>query len=68
MVFFRFSDGKSVLQLVVELIPPGNIVLTDGEGTISLCLKEYKGLRRTIARREQILPASSGEDISGGGQ
>jgi predicted ribosome quality control (RQC) complex YloA/Tae2 family protein len=56
VVFFRFiADGKPV-QLVLELIPPGNIILTDESGRVVLSLREAKGPQRTVARGRVYLP------------
>ncbi|MDA4114052.1 MAG: NFACT family protein [Thaumarchaeota archaeon] len=56
VVFFRFSKGEEQLQLILELMPPGNIILTDARGRIVLSLRESKGLQRSILRGRIYAP------------
>ena len=53
---FRFSDGEKVVKLIVELMPPGNIVLTDTEGVVIVALREFRSTRRTIGRGRRYAP------------
>ena len=46
VMFFRFSKDDATLQLVLELMPPGNIILTDAAGRIMVSLRESKGTQR----------------------
>jgi predicted ribosome quality control (RQC) complex YloA/Tae2 family protein len=56
VVFFRFSKGEEQLQLILELMPPGNIILTDARGRIMLSLRESKGTQRSILRGRTYAP------------
>ncbi len=38
VIFFRFSRDEAELQLILELMPPGNIILTDAAGWIMVSL------------------------------
>lgn len=51
-----FSDGERQLRLVLELMPPGNIVLTEGGDRILVALREFKGQHRTVARGRTYVP------------
>ncbi len=50
VVFFRFSGAREDFQLVLEVMPPGNIILTDAAGRIVLSLREASGPQRSIIR------------------
>ena len=56
VMFFRFSRDDATLQLVLELMPPGNIILTDAAGRIMVSLRESKGTQRTIMRGRLYAP------------
>ncbi len=56
VVFFRFLGNEEEVQLVLELMPPGNIILTDAEGRITLSLRESKGIQRSIVRGRLYSP------------
>ncbi|MDA4122286.1 MAG: NFACT family protein [Thaumarchaeota archaeon] len=49
---FRFSGKEDERELILELIPPGNIVLTEGGGRVILALREsHRGARQTVKGR-----------------
>jgi predicted ribosome quality control (RQC) complex YloA/Tae2 family protein len=56
VVTFRFTGNEADVQLILELMPPGNIILTDGEGRITLALREARGTQRTIMRGRLYAP------------
>ena len=56
VIFFRFSRDHAALQLVLELMPPGNIILTDAAGRIMVSLRESKGTQRSIVRGRLYAP------------
>jgi predicted ribosome quality control (RQC) complex YloA/Tae2 family protein len=56
VVFFDFSRNEEQVRLVLELMPPGNIVLTDSGGRIILSLRESKGPQRSILRGRTYAP------------
>jgi predicted ribosome quality control (RQC) complex YloA/Tae2 family protein len=56
VVFFDFSGKEDRLRLVLELMPPGNIILTDAGGRIVLSLRESRGPQRTILRGRTYAP------------
>ena len=45
-----FGEGESCRRLIVELMPPGNIILTDGSGRILLLKDEVKSASRRLVR------------------
>ena len=45
-----FGEGESTKRLIVELMPPGNIILVDGNGTILLLKNEVKSTSRRLVR------------------
>ncbi len=54
---FRFSGKEDERELILELIPPGNIVLTDGAGRVILALRESRrGARQTVKGRMYAPP------------
>jgi predicted ribosome quality control (RQC) complex YloA/Tae2 family protein len=56
VLFFRFSGGDRELQLILELMPPGNIVLTRSDGVVVAALREFKGQHRTVAVGRTYVP------------
>lgn len=56
VLFFRFSGGEREVQLVLELMPPGNIVLMRPDGMVISALREFKGQHRTVAAGRTYLP------------
>ncbi|MGD0637389.1 MAG: NFACT family protein [Nitrososphaerales archaeon] len=56
VMFFRFSRDVAALQLILELMPPGNIILTDASGRIMIALREAKGTQRSIVRGRLYAP------------
>ena len=45
-----FGEGESIRRLIVELMPPGNIILADGNGRILLCKDEVRSASRRLVR------------------
>ncbi len=45
-----FGEGESTRRLIVELMPPGNIILADGNGKILLLKDEVKSASRRLVR------------------
>ncbi|MDV3292674.1 MAG: NFACT family protein [Nitrososphaerales archaeon] len=54
------GEGDSLRHLVLELMPPGNIVVTDGEGKIQLLLKEVRSTKRRLSRGGRYTPPPQG--------
>jgi predicted ribosome quality control (RQC) complex YloA/Tae2 family protein len=60
VLFLRFVNGEQTTQLILELMPPGNIILTDANGRITLTLREFKGQHRVVSRgRTYVAPPQS---------
>jgi predicted ribosome quality control (RQC) complex YloA/Tae2 family protein len=49
-VFELNFDGDSGRRLIVELMPPGNIIVTDATGKVLLALREVRSPARRITR------------------
>ncbi|MDG6985699.1 MAG: NFACT family protein [Nitrososphaerota archaeon] len=49
-VFLLRFEGNEERTLIVELMPPGNIIVTDGSGRILLALNEVRSETRRIVR------------------
>lgn len=45
-----FGEGESTRRLIVELMPPGNIILADGNGRILLLKAEVRSASRRLVR------------------
>lgn len=45
-----FGEGESTKRLIVELMPPGNIILADGNGRILLLKDEVRSASRRLIR------------------
>jgi predicted ribosome quality control (RQC) complex YloA/Tae2 family protein len=56
VVFLHFSGNEGEVRLVAELMPPGNIILTDAGGRITLALRESKGPQRSVLRGRTYAP------------
>ncbi len=56
VVTFLFSGREDRVQLILELIPPGNIILTDKDDRIILALRGSRGGPRNIARGRLYSP------------
>jgi predicted ribosome quality control (RQC) complex YloA/Tae2 family protein len=57
ILHFEARAGRSgPLQLILELMPPGNIVLVGGDGKIILSLREVKTEARKIAKGQPYSP------------
>lgn len=52
----RLGEGESLRHVIVEMMPPGNIVVTDGGGRIRLALRESRAGKRRVKRGETYLP------------
>jgi predicted ribosome quality control (RQC) complex YloA/Tae2 family protein len=59
-VFLLEFEGKEPRTLVVELMPPGNLVVTDPQGKIRLAMNEVKSGSRRILRGGVYSPPSQG--------
>ncbi len=47
---FAFSDGTNKKELVLELMPPGNIILLDDRRKTILALRDVKSTQRKVSR------------------
>jgi predicted ribosome quality control (RQC) complex YloA/Tae2 family protein len=56
----RFGEGESTTELILELMPPGNIAVTDGDGRIRLLMREVRTTRRRVVRGETYAPPEQG--------
>jgi predicted ribosome quality control (RQC) complex YloA/Tae2 family protein len=56
VIIFRFSGKEDRVRLVLELIPPGNLIVTDSDDRIILALRESRGGSRSIARGRLYAP------------
>ncbi|MGA2665998.1 MAG: NFACT family protein, partial [Nitrososphaerales archaeon] len=50
------TKEREEVHLILELAPPGNIVVTDRDGRILLSLRELRGTQRTILRGKVYAP------------
>jgi predicted ribosome quality control (RQC) complex YloA/Tae2 family protein len=65
-----FGEGELTRRLIVELMPPGNIILTDGNGKILLLKEEVRSASRRLVRggvysapsQRRLSPSSVGPD------
>jgi len=65
-IFVLSFEGKSDKKMVVELMPPGNIVVMDGDGRITLVEREVRSPRRRLVKGLQYeAPAQSRLDPRG---
>jgi predicted ribosome quality control (RQC) complex YloA/Tae2 family protein len=55
-VFELAFEGGVQRKLIVELMPPGNIVVVDEEGRIILALDEVRSKSRRVLRGERYVP------------
>jgi predicted ribosome quality control (RQC) complex YloA/Tae2 family protein len=56
VLFLNFAGGETIVRLILELMPPGNIILTDPTGRITLTLREFKGQHRTVGKGRMYIP------------
>jgi predicted ribosome quality control (RQC) complex YloA/Tae2 family protein len=56
VLFFGFAGGERSTRLILELMPPGNIILTDANGRITLTLRDFKGQYRVVSRGRSYIP------------
>ena len=52
------GEGETLRHLILELMPPGNIVVTDAGGKALLVLREARGGRRRLRRGDRYAPPS----------
>jgi len=57
---FKFGEGDSARRLIVELMPPGNVVVTDADGRILLLEKEVRSPRRRVTKGILYAPTRQG--------
>jgi predicted ribosome quality control (RQC) complex YloA/Tae2 family protein len=55
-VFKLGFQGEGGRQLIVELMPPGNIIVLDGEGRVVLALEEVRSSTRRVVKGERYQP------------
>jgi predicted ribosome quality control (RQC) complex YloA/Tae2 family protein len=53
---FALGEGELSRKLILELMPPGNIVVTDAGGKVLLALRETQGGRRRLRRGDKYAP------------
>jgi predicted ribosome quality control (RQC) complex YloA/Tae2 family protein len=67
VIIFGFSGREDHVKLILELIPPGNFILTDKDDRIVLAMREAKGGGRSTARGRPYTPPpqtrSSPDDV-----
>jgi predicted ribosome quality control (RQC) complex YloA/Tae2 family protein len=56
----RLGEGESTRRLIVELMPPGNVVVADGDGKILLVEREVRSPRRRVTRGVIYAPPAQG--------
>ena len=56
VMIFEFSSKEGAVKLVLELIPPGNIVVTDESGRVLLAQRESRGGARAVVRGRLYTP------------
>jgi predicted ribosome quality control (RQC) complex YloA/Tae2 family protein len=54
------GEGEYLRHVILELMPPGNIVVTDGDGKIRLLLRDVKSVRRRLQRGAEYSPPPQG--------
>lgn len=55
-VFQLAFEGAARRKLVVELMPPGNVIVMDEEGVVVLALDEVRSKSRRVVRGEKYAP------------
>ncbi len=55
-VFELHFEGEQRRTMVVELMPPGNVIVTDPDGTVVLAEEEVRSRSRRIVRGEKYRP------------
>ncbi|HYB45199.1 MAG TPA: NFACT family protein [Nitrososphaerales archaeon] len=50
------GEGESLRHVILELMPPGNLVVTDGSGKVVLALREGRTGKRRLRRGERYAP------------
>ncbi|MDG6916396.1 MAG: NFACT family protein [Nitrososphaerota archaeon] len=55
-VFQIDMEGRERLRMVIELMPPGNIIVLDPEGKVRLALSEVRAETRRVVRGFPYLP------------
>ena len=55
-IFVLVLNGESPKKLFLELMPPGNLTVTNDDGRITLVMREVRALRRRLVRGETYVP------------
>ena len=55
-VFEMSFDAREPVKLILELMPPGNIVVVGGDGKVVLAQQEFRSPARRVVRGEPYLP------------
>ena len=55
-VFEIVFDGGEQRKLILELMPPGNVIVTGENGTVALTQREFRSTTRRVARGERYQP------------
>lgn len=58
---FRGKGEDSSYDLILEMMPPGNLVLTDGKGDVALALREVRSESRRVVKGQRYLPPAQGK-------
>ena len=53
---FQLGEEGRMRHLILEMMPPGNIIVTDALGKVLVALRESKGGRRRLRRGEKYSP------------
>ncbi len=56
IIVFSFLRGGERVELVFEIVPPGNIILLDQTRKVTLALEEIRGPHRRVVRGEKYNP------------
>ena len=51
-----FDDGQQTKKLILELMPPGNVVVVGGDGKVILAQREFRSPARRVVRGEPYQP------------
>ena len=51
-----FDDGQQTKKLILELMPPGNVVVVGGDGKVILAQQEFRSPARRVVRGEPYQP------------
>lgn len=56
VLFLDFGNGDHAVRLVLELMPPGNIILVETDHTVSLALREFRTQQRSVGKGRIYAP------------